>query len=109
MINNNDAGRRKTGPSTTDWEEHGAAGDLSTGRRLKYVQDVPLAVLIDETEDGDATVTYVGTAKAGVLPAQALWRVMRITEDAGETTIEFAGGEDTFENVWNDRVSLTYV
>jgi hypothetical protein len=104
-MNSNDPGRRQQGPSTTDWQEHGAAGDISTGRRLKYVQDVPMAILVDEV----GNVTYVGFSKPGILPSQELWRIMRITENGGETTIEFANGKDTFENLWTNRASLSYL
>ena len=91
-------------PATTDWEEHGAAGDVSTGRRLKYTQSVPLAVRVDEAS---ATVTYVGHAKPGTATSSALWRVKKIDSTTG-TVITFADGDDLFDNVWDNRASLTY-
>lgn len=103
-MNPNDPGRRQQGPSTTDWQEHGAAGDLSTGRRLKYVQNVPLAFQVDEV----GTTTYIGSTKPGVTSDQALWRIMKITESNNSTSIQFAEGKDTFENIWDDRLTLNY-
>lgn len=91
-------------PQTTDWEEHGAAGDVSTGRRLKYTQSVPLAVRVDEAS---ATVTYVGQAKPGTATSSALWRIKKIDSTSG-TIITFADGDDSFNNVWDNRASLSY-
>lgn len=92
-------------PSTTDWEEHGAAGDISTGRRLKYTQDVPLTTRIDEAS---STVTYIGEAAPGTATSSALWRVKKIDSTTNPTKIVFADGNDLFDNVWDDRASLSY-
>ncbi len=42
--------------------------------------------------------------------AGAVWRICRLTVDgSGRTTdIQWAGGDEKFVNVWNDRVSLSY-
>lgn len=91
-------------PATTDWEEHGAAGDVSTGRRLKYTQSVPLAMQVDPAS---STVTYIGQAKPGTATSSALWRVKKIDTTTG-TVITFADGDDLFDNVWDNRASLPY-
>lgn len=91
-------------PSTTDWEEHGATGDVSTGRRLKYVQEVPLDTLIDEV---DANTTYVGQASYGTATSSPLWRIKKITISGSITTIRFADN-GRFTQVWDDRASLSY-
>lgn len=92
-------------PATTDWEEHGAAGDVSTGRRLKYTQNVPLKKIIDEAS---ATVTYVGEAVPGATTAQALWRIRKIDSTTNPTTIFFADANDKFDNIWDLRSELNY-
>lgn len=92
-------------PATTDWEEHGAAGDVSNGRRLKYTQNVPLKKIIDEAS---ATVTYIGEAVPSATTSQALWRIKKIDSTTNPTTVFFADANDNFDNVWNDRSSLTY-
>lgn len=94
-----------TRPENTNSEEHGAAGDISTGRRLKYVQDVPLKKIIDEES---ATVTYICEAAPSVTTSQALWRIRKIDTTTNPTTIFFADGNDLFDNVADDRVSLSY-
>jgi len=92
-------------PETTDWEEHSAQADLSTGRRFKAVQSVPMKVIIDEV---DATTTYVGKSKPGIATSDPYWRLIKISKSGNVTTIAFANGKDTFENLWTDRLSLTY-
>ena len=94
-----------TRPENTNSEEHGAAGDVSTGRRLKYVQDVPLKAIIDEASE---TVTYICEAVPSATTSQALWRVKKIDSTTNPTTILFADGNDNFDNIANDRASLTY-
>lgn len=92
-------------PKTTDWAEHGASGDVSTGRRLKYVQDVPNKIIIDVV---DSSITFIGEASPGTDSSSALWRIKKITTSGSVTSIELAGGEDAFESVWDDRASLSY-
>lgn len=40
----------------------------------------------------------------------AVWRICRLTVDASNRTtdIEWANGFETFNNIWANRVSLTY-
>ncbi len=92
-------------PSATDWEEHSAVGDVSTGRRFKAVQEVPFTTRVDEV---DASNTYVGVSKPGTATSSALWRIQKIAVSGTVTTISFADGNDAFDNVWDDRASLTY-
>lgn len=91
-------------PNSTDWEEHGAQGDRSDGRRFKKVQSVPLGVLIDEASGA----TYFGFCKPGTATSDAYWRILKMTESGTVTTFAFADGDDLFDNVWDNRTSLTY-
>lgn len=91
-------------PSTTDWEEHGSSGDVSTGRRLKYTQDVPNDILIDEV---DSSTTYIGEAGYHTATSSALWRIKKISVSGTVTEIRFAGN-GKFDQVWDDRTTLTY-
>lgn len=102
---NNSGFTANKNPDSTNWEEHGAAGDVSTGRRLKYTQDVPLKTIIDEAS---ATVTYIGVAHPSATTAQALWRIKKIDSTTNPTTIFFADANDNFDNVWDNRASLSY-
>ena len=103
---NNSGFTANRNPNTTDYEEHGAAGDVSTGRRLKYVQDVPLKKIIDEAS---ATVSYIGEAVPSATTSQALWRIRKWDITTNPKTLFFADADDNFDNVWDDRATLTYI
>jgi hypothetical protein len=62
-----------------------------------------LAVRIDE----QAPVTYIGEATVGSATSGAVWRIRKIDASSG-TVITWADGDTDFNNVWDDRASLTY-
>lgn len=68
-------------------------------------QSKPYAQKIDEAS---ATVTYVGVAAIGALGSAASWQIKRMTVSGSVTTIEWADGNSSFDNIWDDRVSLSY-
>jgi len=100
-----DAGKRKTGPDTTNWAEHSAVGDISTGRRFKAVQQVPMKTA-EAIDSGDSTITYYGFTKFGVATSEALWRILRENTTTG--LVEAADNDDKFDNVWDNREALSY-
>lgn len=55
-----------------------------------------------------ATVTYIGDANPGTATSAAEWRIRRLTEVGDDVTVEWADGNDTFDNIWDDRASLSY-
>jgi len=57
---------------------------------------------------GDSTITYVGKAAAGSSLASAVWQIKRITDTSGNLSIQFADGDSNFDNVWDNRESLSY-
>lgn len=64
-----------------------------------------------DTIDPDAVpeVTYVGKALPGTLTSAASWRVTRVTQQS-DTDIEilYADGNDSYDNIWDNRLSLSY-
>lgn len=62
------------------------------------------ATIVDEAS---ATITYVGKALPGTVTASALWQVQKI-DTSGDLTITWADGNTDFDNVWNDRATLSY-
>lgn len=59
-------------------------------------------------DSGDSTITYVGKAVAGSTLASASWQIKQITDTSGDLSILFADGDILFNNVWNNRESLSY-
>jgi len=57
----------------------------------------------------DPVYNYVGEAATGSSTAAAVWKIYRIT-NSGTASIRkhWADGNDLFDNVWDDRASLTY-
>jgi hypothetical protein len=74
------------------------SGDnVAVGNTWKKIIDQP-----------DALTTYIGYANPGTATASALWQIKRILVSGSETAIEFADGNLNFDNIWNNRTSLSY-
>lgn len=75
-------------------------------------EDVKYAKLIDEVSNGN--IAYIGEADPGTLTSVASWRIQRVTfadEDNTsneDVTIEWADGNASFDNIWDNRASLSY-
>ena len=67
--------------------------------------DSLLALKLDEVS---ATLMYVGEAAAGSATASAVWRIKRIDTTSG-IDLRWADGNIHFDNVWDNRASLTYL
>lgn len=107
-------GLGEVGDTYIDW----ATGDfyektgISTWTFRGRLGDVTLAVQLDDT-GGSPNVLYKGEANPGTANSSALWRIQRITitTDVGgndDVTIEWASGSASFNQVWDDRASLSY-
>lgn len=60
--------------------------------------------------NGDGQMQYQGWGPAGASTASATWRIRKFTYDSSSriTKIEWAGGTDGFDSVWDNRTTLTY-
>jgi hypothetical protein len=54
------------------------------------------------------SITYIGKAAAGTAGGAASWSIKRITFGTGTINTEWAGGTTAFNQVWNNRASLSY-
>ena len=63
------------------------------------------AIQIDEI---DANTIYIGRAEEGTLSADPYWQIKKISIVGTVTSILWADGDDNFDNVWNNRASLSY-
>lgn len=63
---------------------------------------------ITNVDESDSTYTYVGEAAFGSLDGNPVWRIKRIENTGVLTKIRWADGNSDFDNVWDNRVSLTY-
>ncbi len=67
--------------------------------------DVPYDL---ETDTSVLNTTYVGQALPGSATSAAVWRIKRITETNDGASIDWADGDGGFNQVWDDRLTLTY-
>lgn len=72
--------------------------------------DVYPAPIVDEAS---TTVTYIGYGNLGANRAKAEWMIVRITKTSATTPngvvlTEYANGSMKFDQVWNDRATLSY-
>lgn len=79
------------------------ADTISTIAAPTYTEG--LATRIDEAS---ATITYVGKATPGTATSAGTWQVQRLTDTGSGLTVEWADGDDEFDNVWDSRAGLSY-
>jgi hypothetical protein len=59
--------------------------------------------------NGDGNPIYIGEASPGSAKGDAKWRIRKLTYSGTNITdIQWADGDTNYNNVWNDRVSLSY-
>jgi len=63
----------------------------------------------DKVDEASATVFYYGWFKPGSSnPASAIAKIARRSQTSTVWSYEWADGNQNYDNVWNDRASLTY-
>lgn len=60
-------------------------------------------------DEASSTVTYIGESAPGVAESAAAWRIKRMTTSGSVLKIDWADGNEDYDNVWTDRASLTYL
>ena len=68
--------------------------------------DTSYAVRLDSI---DANTTYVGEAPIGANGTESRWRLRKLVQDGSVLSIFWADGNQSFDNVWDNRASLTYL
>jgi hypothetical protein len=69
-----------------------------------------MGLLKIRVDDAGSGITYVGEAQPGASLAAAVWRIKRITDSGSptDTDVDWADGDINFDNIWNNRASLSY-
>lgn len=68
--------------------------------------DTIYAIRVD---DASTSVTYVGEASLGAPESSPIWRIKKLETIGSVFKITWADGNQAFDNVWNDRSSLTFI
>lgn len=63
------------------------------------------AIRVDDTTT--ANITYVGYAVVGSSESDDVWKIF-IVDETTNTAIKWAGSNDDYVHVWDDRASLSY-
>lgn len=58
-------------------------------------------------DDSATPVSYIGEAPVGSATSAAVWRIKKVDETSG-TIVTWADGNSQFDNIWDNRASLTY-
>jgi len=89
--------------------EHGRVDGLSTGTGFKNVNSLsPLVTALDYVSG--ANPIYIGTAYPGNATSVAKWQIKKLTYDGNNnpTTILAASGTTEYNQIWDNRASLSY-
>lgn len=75
---------------------------------LNITEDEEEFPFVDKIDVANSTVTYLGRAFTGSATSSAVWKIQRISVSGTITTIENADGNVQFDNIWDNRASLSY-
>lgn len=73
------------------------------------IQHISSELILTFRQDGPTGgVTYYGFAKAGSATSSASWKIAKETVSGASTSLLFADGNIEFDNIWDNRASLSY-
>jgi hypothetical protein len=79
---------------------HIKASDVSLGAAVDYISEY------DEVSD---VLAYAGKALPGTATSAASWQIKELTFTAGgDISVRLADGNASFDNIWDNRGSLSY-
>ncbi len=91
--------------------QNGAAITINDGR-ITILEDEILVANAQRVDDTtSSTVYYFGEAVPGSLESEPVWRLSRgtfITPGEDDFELEWADGNNSFDNVWDDRLAGSY-
>mgnify|MGYP001577280341 CR=1 FL=1 len=66
--------------------------------------------MVTRWDYASTTIRYQGHASPGTATSAARWRIKRFTFDSQgrHTATEFAGGSGEYNQIWDDRASLSF-
>lgn len=64
------------------------------------------AVIIDTVS---TALTYIGKAATKQTESSPFWSIRRLSTTGGVLKIEWADGDEEYDNIWTNRASLTYL
>lgn len=105
--------RAQEGTSASNKNTGGASYRMILAPTKKTIDDIRNEIMPQYYEtriaedSGNINISYVGKSATGSLTSSATWQVQRIDETTG-LVIEWADGDSEFDNIWDNRESLSY-
>ena len=66
------------------------------------------AMYATQYDDVGGNISYLGEALPGSLTSAPVWRIRKLNMASSDLVITWADGNDNFDNIWDNRLSLTY-
>ena len=54
------------------------------------------------------SIIYIGLAPMHSITSDPIWAIKRLSISGGAIGVQWADGNDLFDNVWDNRAALTY-
>lgn len=101
------AGKYITAVGNIDGSSLPSASDIASAMSGLAISTQDFAIRIDDAGSG---IVYIGKAVVGASQASSVWKILRVTESGSplDTSIEYADGNSNYDNVWDNRASLSY-
>lgn len=101
-----DAASRPGYVRLTDGANNAPAMDSHQRPGWQHALEMPLAMRVDWNAAG--TTCYIGWAAPGTATSAAAWRMKKLSLSGDDVTTEWADGDADYDNVWDNRSSLSY-
>ncbi len=101
-----DAAARPGFMKLTDGENTAPAMDAAARPGWQHTLEMPLAQRVDW--DAAGTTCYIGWAAPGAAGGAGSWRIKKVSLSGNDVTTLWADGDYDYDNVWDNRTSLTY-
>jgi hypothetical protein len=78
------------------WVLQGGFGNVAQAKQVDFA-------------GGSPEIIYSGAAAPGSITSAAVWRISRVTlQSDGDVTVQWADGNDAYDNIWDNRAALSY-
>lgn len=99
------------GQFAVDYDEGVIAYNIDSGTTAVVNYKISMLIIEQPDEatqtDEDGTVTYYGYAAPGSDTSKPVWKIKKVDE-TGDLFIVWADGNANYDNIWDNRASLSY-
>jgi hypothetical protein len=85
------------------YEQFGRIGNSTDGQAYLRITKADQLTFVDDT----GTYVYIGNAVPGTGTSVASWKIRRVTT-TNPVKVEYAAGSTLYNQVWDNRASLSY-